>query len=165
LVDYLKDRVIPERVTHNDTKIDNVMIDHETGEGVCVIDLDTVMPGLVPLDFGDLVRSGANVATEDEPDISKVAFDLGLFDRLAHGFLDATREMLTSEEVENLAFGAKLITYEQAIRFLIDYLNGDIYYRTNRPCQNLDRARNQIKLVLEMEEKFEEMEETILKYM
>jgi thiamine kinase-like enzyme len=164
LMDLSERGVIPERVTHNDTKIDNVMIDDETGEGVCVIDLDTVMPGLSVFDFGDSVRSGANQAAEDEPDISKVAFDLDVFDTLAQGFLDATREMLTVEEVQHLALGAKLITFEQAVRFLTDYLNGDIYYRTHRPNQNLDRARTQIKMVVEMEEKYEEMEATILKY-
>jgi hypothetical protein len=138
------------------------MIDDQTGEGVCVIDLDTVMPGLVPFDFGDMVRSGANTAPEDEPDLTRVAFDLDVFERLAHGFLDATREMLTPAEIEHLAFGARLITYEQALRFLTDHLNGDIYYRTSRPGQNLDRARTQIKMVKDMEAQYGRMCETIL---
>lgn len=154
---------IPERVTHNDTKIDNVMIDDVNGEGVCVIDLDTVMPGLVPFDFGDMVRSGANTAAEDELDLARVGFDLDVFEWLAHGFMDATRDMLTAAEMEHLAFGAKLITYEQALRFLTDYLNGDVYYRTSRPGQNLDRARTQIKMVRQMEEKYGQMQAAISK--
>ena len=129
LVDLQESGAIPERVTHNDTKVDNVMMDDETGEGVCVIDLDTVMPGLAVFDFGDSVRSGANPAAEDERDISRVVFDLVVFDRLAHGFLDATRDILTPVEVAHLAFGARLITFEQGIRFLTDYLNGDTYYK------------------------------------
>jgi hypothetical protein len=164
LVDLLAGGAIPERVTHNDTKIDNVMIDDETGEGVCVIDLDTVMPGLVAFDFGDSVRSGANPAAEDEPDTAKVVFDLDIFDHLAHGFLDAARGMLTSVEVAQLAFGARLITLEQGIRFLTDYLNGDTYYKTQRPNQNLDRARTQLKLVADMEKQFDEMEAIVDKY-
>jgi hypothetical protein len=155
---------MPERVTHNDTKIDNVMIDNQTGEGLCVVDLDTVMPGLVVFDFGDAVRSGANLGVEDEPDPRKVAFSLDIFDRLAHGFLDAARGMLTSTEATHLAFGAKLITLEQGIRFLTDYLNGDIYYKTQRSNQNLDRARTQLKLVADMENVFDKMESTIEKY-
>jgi Ser/Thr protein kinase RdoA (MazF antagonist) len=163
LVDMLDQGQIPERVIHNDTKIDNLMIDDQTGEGVCVIDLDTVMPGLTPIDFGDMVRSGANTAAEDEPDLDRVGFDLEVFQRLAHGFLDATREMLTPAEIEHLAFGARLITYEQALRFLTDYLNGDIYYRTSRPDQNLDRAQTQIKMVKEMEAQYRRMCEAISK--
>ncbi len=164
LVDLLECGAIPERVTHNDTKIDNVMIDDETGEGVCVIDLDTVMPGLAVFDFGDSVRSGANPVSEDEPDITKVVFDLDIFDSLAHGFLDATRDMLTPVEVAHLAFGARLITLEQGIRFLTDYLNGDIYYKTHRPNQNLDRARTQLKMVTDMESHADVMGEIIAKY-
>lgn len=164
LVDLLESGAIPERVTHNDTKIDNVMIDDETGEGVCVIDLDTVMPGLAVFDFGDSVRSGANRAAEDEPDTAKVTFDLEVFDRLAHGFLDAARDILTPVEVSHLAFGARLITLEQGIRFLADYLNGDTYYKTQRPNQNLDRTRTQLKLVADMEKQFDEMEAIVDKY-
>jgi len=159
--DLMDQGIIPERVTHNDTKIDNVMIDDDTGEGVCVIDLDTVMPGLSVFDFGDTVRSGANRAAEDEPDLSKVIFDIDIFDVLAKGFLAATLELLTPAEVDHLAFGAKIITLEQGIRFLADYLNGDVYYKTHRPNHNLDRARTQLKLVFEMEEQFEAMEAII----
>jgi len=155
---------IAQRVTHNDTKIDNVMLDDATGEGVCVIDLDTVMPGLVVFDFGDAVRSGANQAAEDEPDTSKVAFDLDIFESLAHGFLDATRELLTKVEVGHLVFGAQLITLEQGIRFLTDYLNGDTYYKTQRPNQNLDRTRTQLKMVADMDAHSDVMEEIIARY-
>jgi len=151
LTDMAAKGQIPLRVTHNDTKLDNVMIDDITGEGVCVIDLDTVMPGIAVFDFGDTVRSCANTGLEDEPDLSNVNFSLRVFDRLTHGFLDATREILTPTEIGQLAFGAKLITFEQGIRFLTDYLNGDAYYKTHHPNQNLDRARTQLKLVRDME--------------
>jgi len=164
LLSLLEHGEMPERVTHNDTKIDNVMIDNHTGEGLCVVDLDTVMPGLVVFDFGDAVRSGANLGAEDEPDPHKVTISLDIYDRLAHGFLDAARSMLTSEEAAHLAFGAKLITLEQGVRFLTDYLNGDIYYKIQRPNQNLDRTRSQLKLVEDMEKKFDKMEAIIEKY-
>jgi aminoglycoside phosphotransferase (APT) family kinase protein len=164
LVDLTERGIMPERVTHNDTKIDNVMIDDETGEGVCVIDLDTVMPGWVVFDFGDSVRSGANTGAEDEPDIAKVSFDLNVFDRLVNGFLDATRDILIPIEVEKLAFGAKLITLEQGIRFLTDYLNGDTYYKIQHPDQNLDRSRTQLKMVADMEAKSDQMEAIVEKY-
>jgi hypothetical protein len=164
LLNLLELGVFPLRVTHNDTKIDNVMIDDRTGEGVCVIDLDTVMPGLTVFDFGDLVRSGANLAVEDEPDSSKAGLDPVIFECLAHGFLDAARDILTPVEVAHLSFGAKLITFEQAIRFLTDYLNGDVYYKTQRPDQNLDRTRTQLGLVADIEHKFDAMGVIIEKY-
>jgi len=164
LVDLSRVNQIPERVTHNDTKLDNVMVDDVTGEGICVIDLDTVMPGLVPFDFGDSVRSGANPALEDEPDLSKVCFALPIFDRLARGFLEVTKDCLTPVELDHLAFGAKLITYEQGLRFLTDHLNGDVYYKTHRDNHNLDRCRTQFKLVSDMEASFEEMIKIVDKY-
>ena len=164
LTDMVEKGQMPLRVTHNDTKLDNVMIDDVTGEGVCVIDLDTVMPGFAVFDFGDTVRSCANTGLEDEPDLSKVNFDLSVFDRLAHGFLDATREILTPAEIDQLAFGAKLITFEQGIRFLTDYLNGDTYYKIHRPSHNLDRARTQLKLVQKMEQSYDAMLATIERY-
>jgi hypothetical protein len=164
LTDMVEKGQIPLRVTHNDTKLDNVMIDDVTGEGVCVIDLDTVMPGFAVFDFGDTVRSCANTGLEDESDLSKVNFDLPVFNRLAHGFLDATRETLTSTEIDQLAFGAKLITFEQGIRFLTDYLNGDTYYKIHRPSHNIDRARTQFKLVQEMEQSYDAMLATIEKH-
>lgn len=164
LVDLVNKGLMAERVTHNDTKIDNVMIDDRSGEGVCVIDLDTVMPGLVVFDFGDAVRSGANRAAEDEVDGDKVVFDLAVFDHLARGFLEATRDWLTPVEIGHLAFGARLITLEQGIRFLTDYLNGDTYYKTHWPEQNLARTRTQLKLVAQMESRLEIMENVIAKY-
>lgn len=161
VVDLLAQGQLPERVTHNDTKLNNVLIDDQTGEGICVIDLDTIMPGSALYDFGDLIRMGAATAAEDEPDLSRVGVDLRLFERLARGYLESARAFLTPTEWELLVFGGRLITYEQAIRFLGDYLNGDVYYKTHREGHNLDRARTQIKLVAEMERRQEEMEAII----
>ena len=158
LVQLQRQGQLPLRVTHNDTKLDNVMIDDRTGEGICVIDLDTVMPGLALYDFGDSVRSAANPAAEDEPDLSKVFFNLPVFERLVQGYLQEAGSLLTQAELDNLAFSAWLITYEQALRFLGDYLNGDTYYKINRPNHNLERARTQIKLIQGMEDHIEEME-------
>lgn len=158
VVDLLTLHGLPERVTHNDTKLNNVLIDDITGEGLCVIDLDTVMPGSALYDFGDLIRMGTTSAAEDERDLFKVSVDLRLFTELARGFLDATRDLLTLTEVELLVFGGRLITYEQAMRFLTDYLNGDVYYKTRYPEHNLDRARTQIRMVEDMELKQAEME-------
>ena len=152
---------IPFRVTHNDTKFENVMIDDRTGQGICVIDLDTVMPGWIDFDFGDAVRSGSNPAAEDEVNLDKVYFDLEIFDHLAHGFLDTAGDMLTPIEVQNLAFAARLITLEQALRFLTDHLMGDVYYRIHRPGHNLDRCRTQIKLIQDMEAVFDQMEKIV----
>ncbi len=160
----LEEGRIPERVTHNDTKLNNVLIDDATGKGICVIDLDTMMPGSVLYDFGDLIRMGAATAPEDEADLSKVTVNLAMFDQLAHGYLDATRDFLTPLEIEYLVFGGILITYEQAIRFLMDYLKGDVYYKVRRPGQNLDRARNQIKMLADMERLRPQMEAIIQKY-
>jgi hypothetical protein len=164
VVDLLAEGRIPERVTHNDTKLNNVMIDERTGEGICVIDLDTVMPGSALYDFGDLVRTGAVTGAEDEPDLSRVRLDLGLFEYVAHGFLDATCDVLTPLEIDHLVFGARLITYEQAIRFLGDYLNGDTYYKTHRPGHNLDRTRTQIKLLAEIEQHAETLDAIVARY-
>ncbi|MFZ6029328.1 MAG: phosphotransferase enzyme family protein [Chloroflexota bacterium] len=155
---------MPERVTHNDSKLDNVLLDDETGRAICVIDLDTVMPGLAVFDFGDLVRSCCNPAREDEPDLKLVSFHLPTFALLARGFLDATRAFLTLPEIEHLAFGARLIAFEQGLRFLTDYLVGDVYYPANRPAHNLARARTQFKLVREMEAAFADMQALIKKY-
>jgi hypothetical protein len=164
LVQLSETGLMPVRVTHNDTKFENVMIDDLTGQGICVIDLDTVMPGWIDFDFGDAVRSGSNPAAEDEVDIEKVNFDLAIFDHLAHGFLDAAGEMLTPVEVHNLAFAARLITLEQALRFLSDYLRGDVYYRIHRSGHNLDRCRTQIKLIQDMEAVFAKMEKIVTSY-
>jgi len=164
VVDMLAQGILPERVTHNDTKLNNVLIDDQTGAGVCVIDLDTVMPGSALYDFGDSVRIGASTAAEDEQDLSKVGLDLAMFEHLARGYLDAARDFLTPTEIEYLAFSAKLITLEQAIRFLTDHLNGDIYYKIHRENHNLDRCRTQLKMVAEMEQKMEQMQAIAHKY-
>lgn len=155
---------IPLRTTHNDTKVNNVMLDTRTNKGVCVIDLDTVMPGLSVYDFGDMVRTAATFADEDERDPSKVTIDMPMFEVLAEGFAEQTRRFLTAVETKHLVFGAKLITFEQCIRFLTDYLAGDIYYKVNRQGQNLDRTRTQMKLVqsiTEHEEAMDDLVETI----
>jgi len=164
LVDLLEQGRLPELVTHNDTKFNNVMIDDETGEGVCVIDLDTVMPGLSLYDFGDSVRSGANPAAEDERDLSKVCIDLEIFDLFARGYLDAARDFLTPTEVDYLPFSAKLMTFECGMRFLTDHLNGDVYFKIHRENHNLDRCRTQFKMVRDMEEKFDQMVRIVEKH-
>jgi hypothetical protein len=165
VVDGLSSGRIPERVTHNDTKLNNVMIDDRTGEGVCVIDLDTVMPGSILYDFGDSVRLGAATAAEDERDLAKVGFDLGLFDRLAAGYLDAARDFLVPAETDLLAFSAKLLTLECGIRFLTDHLKGDVYFKIHREGHNLDRCRTQFKMVAEMEKQMAAMDGAVRKYL
>jgi len=142
---------IPERITHNDTKINNVMLDDATGEGVCVIDLDTVMPGLALYDFGDMVRSATASSREDERDLSKVGSRIGMFEALARGYLEGADFLLPAER-EELVFAGPLITLTIGIRFLTDYLAGDVYFRTHRPGQNLDRCRVQFQMVRSMEE-------------
>lgn len=164
VVDLLASGQLPERITHNDTKLNNVLIDDRTGEGICVIDLDTVMPGSALYDFGDLVRMGAATAVEDETDLSKVGLDLTLFEWLVRGYLDATCGFLTPTEWQYLTFGARLITLEQGMRFLTDYLNGDPYYKIRYEGHNLDRARNQLKMVADMEKKKAKMEAVIGRY-
>jgi aminoglycoside phosphotransferase (APT) family kinase protein len=138
---------IPERVAHNDAKISNVLFDRETGEALCVVDLDTVMPGLALNDFGDMVRSMTCPAAEDERDLSAVEVEMSLFEALARSYVEASAGFLTPVERANLVTAGKLITLEQGVRFLTDFLNGDTYYRTQRPNQNLDRCRTQFKLV------------------
>ena len=152
LTDAQKAGKLPLRVTHNDTKLNNVMIDSTSGKAICVLDLDTVMPGLSVTDFGDAIRFGASTALEDEPALSRVHFDHHLYDVYRQGFLEGCRDALTPGEIRSLPDGALVITFEQAIRFLGDYLNGDTYYKTTRPGQNLDRARTQIRLLMEMEQ-------------
>lgn len=161
LTDLIAHGDLPLRVTHNDTKFNNVLIDDATGEGVCVVDLDTVMPGLALYDFGDAVRSGANPAPESERDLSKVGIDLARFEAFVHGYLDAAGDFLTPLEVSLLPFSAKLMTFECGVRFLTDYLAGDVYFKTDRENHNLDRARTQFKMVADMERKFEEMGEIV----
>ena len=161
LVDMVDRNELPMRVTHNDTKLNNVMFDANTGKCICVIDLDTVMPGLALYDFGDSIRFGASTAPEDEKDLSKVEMDIDYFAAYARGFLSEAGETLTDNEKANLAFSAKLMTLECGMRFLTDYLNGDTYFRTDYPEHNLDRAKNQMKLVQDMEQKMDRMEEII----
>ena len=157
LLDQLAAGEIPLRVTHNDTKINNVLLDEATGKGICVIDLDTVMPGLSAYDFGDSIRTGANDCAEDEPDQSKVHFDLHLYEVFAKGYLSTAGSTMHTAEKRSLAWGAKLMTLECGIRFLTDYLEGDHYFHIARPNHNLDRARTQFTLVRQMEDVFDQM--------
>lgn len=152
---------LPERTTHNDTKLNNVMLDDNTDAAVCVIDLDTVMPGLVAYDFGDSIRIGASTGAEDEKDLSKVSMDLKLFEQLTKGYLDSARSFLTPAEIEELAFSAKLLTFECGTRFLTDHLMGDTYFRIHRENHNLDRCRTQFKMVADMEGMMERMQEIV----
>ena len=151
LVDLLAAGRLKQRITHNDTKFNNVMIDDQDGRGVCVIDLDTVMPGLSLYDFGDSIRSLANTGAEDESDLSRVEFHIGIFELYTRGYLEATRGLLQQEELDLLPFAAQLMTLECGMRFLTDYLQGDIYFKTHAPDQNLRRCRTQFKLVEDME--------------
>ena len=147
---------IPERITHNDTKLNNVMLT-DAGEGICVIDLDTVMPGLALYDFGDMVRTATSSTLEDERDLSKVRMQMPMFRALVDGYLSAARNFLTPGERDHLAFSGKLITFEIGLRFLTDHLLGDTYFKIHRPGQNLDRARTQFALVESIEQQEEAM--------
>ena len=160
----LREGKLPLRVTHNDTKLNNILIDRDTHEGICIIDLDTTMPGLAINDFGDSIRFGANHCMEDEQDLTKVNFDISLYEVFTRGFLEGARGSLTSAELEYLPWGARLMTLECGIRFLTDYLDGDHYFHVSYPRQNLDRARTQLKLVKDMEEQFDAMGAVVAKY-
>ena len=160
----MREGKLPLRVTHNDTKLNNVLMDEETREGVCIIDLDTVMPGLVIYDFGDSIRFGANHSAEDEKDLSKVNLDVDLFSVYTAAFLEGAGGSLTNEEIEYLPWGAKLMTLECGIRFLTDYLDGDHYFHISREAQNLDRCRTQFKLVSDMEAHWAELEAIVRQY-
>ena len=164
LYDMQLDGRLPLRVTHNDTKLNNIMIDDETGKAICVIDLDTVMPGLTANDFGDSIRFGASTALEDEQDLSKVSCDLHLFDVYAKGFIEGCGGALTDLEIDMLPMGAILMTFENGIRFLTDHLEGDHYFHIRREGHNLDRCRTQLTLVRDMQEKLPQMNEIIQKY-
>ncbi|MDY5231606.1 MAG: aminoglycoside phosphotransferase family protein [Eubacteriales bacterium] len=164
VIDKMNDGSVPLRVTHNDTKLNNVLFDKETGEGLCVIDLDTVMPGSVLFDFGDALRFGASSGSEDETDLDKIWFDLEKFEQFAKGFLSQTADCLTDAEIELLPLSALLLTYECGIRFLADYLNGDTYFKIHRENHNLDRCRTQFKLVADIEKKLPQMAEIVKKY-
>ncbi len=157
LHDMLAKGELPLRVTHNDTKLNNIMIDSKTHQAICVIDLDTVMPGLSAHDFGDAIRFGANTAAEDEPDVSKVSLSLELFALYVKGFLEGCGGRLTPNEVKMLPMGAKMMTLECGMRFLADYLEGDVYFKISREKHNLDRCRTQFALVADMEKKWQQM--------
>ncbi|MCH5198593.1 MAG: aminoglycoside phosphotransferase family protein [Oscillospiraceae bacterium] len=157
LTDLISRGELPVRVTHNDTKLNNILFDADTSEPKCVVDLDTVMPGLSLYDFGDAIRSGASTAEEDETDLSKVSCDLSLYEAYVKGYLSSAGDSLTEKEIEYLPFSAKLLTLECGIRFLTDYLEGDVYFKTSYPEHNLVRCRTQFKLVEDMENKMDEM--------
>ena len=155
---------IPLRVTHNDTKMNNILLDNSTGKAFCIVDLDTVMPGFSMNDFGDAIRSAASTAAEDERNLSKVSCDMELFEACVRGFIKGCDGKLTEKEIEMLPMGAKLMTFECGMRFLADYLNGDTYFKVDRESHNLDRCRTQFKLVEDMERKWYTMKRIIEKY-
>ena len=161
LADLIKVENFPSRVVHNDTKLNNVLLHKTTGEGMCVVDLDTVMTGCVLHDFGDLVRTAACSALEDEPEVDKVFFLPKIFGAIVEGYLKATSNILESSEIEHLAVAPQVITYELGLRFLTDYLEGDVYFKVKRPEHNLDRVRAQFKLLASMEEHFEQAKQIV----
>lgn len=161
ITSILLDANLPERVTHNDTKFNNVMLDDATGEGICVIDLDTVMPGLALHDFGDMVRTATSPTDEDEQDLSQVTMQFPMFEALVRGYLTSAGGFLLEAEKQHLVFSGKLITFEQGIRFLTDYLAGDAYYKVRRDGHNLDRCRTQFKLVDSIEQQEERMDRLV----
>ncbi len=162
LMDMQEAGILPLRVTHNDTKYNNILMHEETGEPLCVIDLDTVMPGLPAHDFGDAIRFAANTAVEDEPDLSKVGLNMGKYREFTRGFLQACSGFLTEKEIETLALGAITITVELASRFLTDHIEGDKYFKIHRPNHNLERARCQIALAQDMLGRYNEMQEIVM---
>ena len=164
VIDLMASGDMPERVTHNDTKLNNVLIDYETGKGMCVIDLDTVMPGCVLYDFGDMIRTTTNQAEEDEADLSKVDMNIDYFEALVKGYLETASGFLTKKERELLAFSGKLITFEIGLRFLTDYLQGDTYFKTHRERQNIDRCRKQFKMVQSMEDQMDAMQKIVKEF-
>lgn len=155
---------LPLRVTHNDTKLNNILLDKDTGKAICVIDLDTVMPGLAVNDFGDSIRFGASTALEDETDLSKVECSMELYEIYTKGFAEGCAGKLTAAEMRALPLGAKVMTFECGMRFLTDYLEGDVYFKIHRENHNLDRCRTQFKLVADMEKKWDEMTSIVEKY-
>ena len=164
LVHQQDEGILPLRVTHNDTKLNNILFDEKTGKGLCIIDLDTIMPGLAANDFGDSIRFGAATAEEDEPNLDLMYFDISLYELYVKGYLEETKDVLTEAEIGSLPWGARLMTLECGIRFLTDYLQGDTYFKTDYPEHNLIRARTQFRLVDEMEQQFERMQEIVQKY-
>ena len=164
IVDLLASGKMPSRVTHNDTKLNNVLIDTRTDKAVSVIDLDTMMPGSICYDFGDSIRFGCNPCLEDTPETEKVIFNMPLFETYTKGYLSVFGDTITDIERKNLPMGAILMTYECGIRFLTDYLDGDVYFRKTREGQNIDRTRTQFKLVSDMEKRYDEMLSAVEKY-
>lgn len=164
IVDLLASGKMPSRVTHNDTKLNNVLIDTRTDKAVSVIDLDTMMPGSICYDFGDSIRFGCNPCLEDTPETEKVIFNMPLFETYTKGYLSVFGDTITDIERKNLPMGAILMTYECGIRFLTDYLDGDLYFRKTREGQNIDRTRSQFKLVSDMEKRYDEMLSAVEKY-
>ena len=164
LEDAHKAGKLPLRVTHNDTKLNNILFDINTGRPLCVVDLDTIMPGYSVNDFGDSIRFGATTALEDETDLSLVNFDISLYELYVKGFIEGAKGGLTEGELEMLPIGAIMMTLECGMRFLADYLNGDTYFRIHRPSHNLDRCRNQFKLVADMESQLDQMKAIVKKY-
>ena len=165
LMQQLGEGLLPLRVTHNDTKLNNILFDADTGKGLCIIDLDTIMPGLAANDFGDSIRFGASTAEEDEKDLEKVHFDINLYEMYVKGYLETAKDVLTPEEIASLPWGARLMTLECGMRFLADFLQGDVYFKTAYPEHNLVRARTQFRLVEEMEEQFDEMNRILQTYL
>jgi len=164
LTDLLESGKMPERISHNDSKINNVMMDCAGGRGICVIDLDTVMSGSCLYDFGDMVRTAARTMDEDERDLDKVVLKIEFFEALTRGYLETARSFLTPVEMDNMVTSGKVITFTIGIRFLADYLMGDVYFKIHRPGHNLDRARVQFKLLASMEQQEEKMREIVAKY-
>ena len=161
ITSLLRTGEIPTRVTHNDTKLNNVMFDRKTGKCLAVVDLDTVMPGSLCYDFGDAIRFGCNTSTEDDKDLSRVNFDITLFRAFAEGYIGKMRESISEKELDNLAISSILLTYECGMRFLADHLDGDVYFHVGRENHNLDRARTQFKLIEDMEKVLPEMEKIV----
>ena len=164
VVTMLEEKPPPHRVTHNDSNLNNVLLDDKTGAPVCVIDLDTIMPGSLLYDFGDAIRSGCNTGLEDEPDLSKVAFDINLYEYFTRGYLSGIGNNITAVERDMLSFGSILMTFECGMRFLTDYLDGDNYFKTHYDTHNLDRCRTQFKMVADMENVQNEMDEIARRY-
>jgi len=161
VTDALEKGNLPLRITHNDTKINNILFDDASGKAICIIDLDTTMPGSALYDFGDMVRTTTSFAAEDETDLSKVMIEMDMFRALADGYIEEAAGFLTEKELDLLVFSGRLITFTIGLRFLTDHLEGDVYFRIHRPGQNLDRARAQFALVRSMEENAEEMENAV----
>jgi len=165
LLDMLKNKEIPERIVHNDTKLNNIMFDKHTDKPVCVIDLDTVMPGVLAYDFGDMVRIGASSAIEDETNLEKVYINYDYFEALLDGYISATKDYITNNEIVSLLYGCYVILYEMALRFLSDHINGDIYFSIHRENHNLDRTRNQIHLLKSLENNWDKMATKVNTYL